>query len=427
MVLALAWLWGRFNPKVRRTLRLRAWKAHLSLRFRAGTTMEYWIHVASVGELEYAIPLIEELQRRGKGVLVSYYSISAKTRVEALPEQYRNICLVVPLPHDGLGLMKDFVHLLHQQGVRTLLLMKYELWPGMLWECQARRIRVVLVNAIRPGAFHRRLIHKIYAIYMGYASEAVGLHHPRISIIGDTRVDRVLERVGGAAGVLEQKLGHAAVEMKAQPLFVIGSLWPTDYDVLRATLQETVVMRKNWGIAVVPHEIDSGLDLKVAHDLLRMGYAVTYMDAAGSRVFPTEDTARYQGPRAWVVNRTGILAELYSLAVCAYVGGGFNENVHSVWEPALSGAWTACGPKRGKSPESFELEAAGALTVLQDSTQAWGWLEQRMAQGRASTLFTDGLSRRHRGAAKKVIEKLEVGDEFKRVTSGAATVASRTT
>jgi 3-deoxy-D-manno-octulosonic-acid transferase len=72
LVLALAWTWGRFNPKMRRTLRLRAWKSHLSLRFRAGITMEYWIHVASVGELEYAIPIIEDLQRRGKGVLVSY-------------------------------------------------------------------------------------------------------------------------------------------------------------------------------------------------------------------------------------------------------------------------------------------------------------------------------------------------------------------
>src|SRR5579871_6605160 len=156
VVYAVAFLVGLAKPKVRDTLRLRAWKDFLSLRFNAGQPIEYWVHVASAGELEYAIPILKELETRGKRVLVTYYSISARSAVEGLPKTLKNVSLVVPLPHDGLGLMAEFVALVHKQGVRRLLLMKYELWPGLLWECNKQGIRVILVNALRPSWFHRR-------------------------------------------------------------------------------------------------------------------------------------------------------------------------------------------------------------------------------------------------------------------------------
>src|SRR6266478_3949472 len=81
---------GIVNKKVRETLKLRSWKDFLSLRFNAGQPIEYWIHVASHGELEYAIPLLRELERREKRVLVTYYSISAKVPVEQLPNMFRS-------------------------------------------------------------------------------------------------------------------------------------------------------------------------------------------------------------------------------------------------------------------------------------------------------------------------------------------------
>ena len=137
LLYSLASLLGMVRPKVRDTLRLRSWKYFLSLRFNAGQPIEYWIHVASYGELEYAIPVLRELEARGKRVLVTYYSISAKVPVEALPKSFKNVSLVVPLPHDGLGLMREFVALVRRQGVSRLLLMKYELWPGLLWRASA--------------------------------------------------------------------------------------------------------------------------------------------------------------------------------------------------------------------------------------------------------------------------------------------------
>ena len=120
LLYSLARLVGMAKPKVRETLRLRAWKDFLSLRFNVGQPIEYWVHVASHGELEYAIPILRELERRGKRVLITYYSISAKGPVEQLPQTFQNVSLVVPLPHDGLGLMKEFVSLARRQGVCRL-------------------------------------------------------------------------------------------------------------------------------------------------------------------------------------------------------------------------------------------------------------------------------------------------------------------
>ena len=189
-VYSLALVFGLFRPKVRDTLRLRSWKDFLSLRFNAGQPIEYWLHVASQGELEYAIPILRELEVKKKKIIVTYYSISAKNAVEQLPEQFKSVSLVVPLPHDGLGLMREFVALVRAQGVRHLLLLKYELWPGLLWECNRQKIKVFLVDALKPGWFHRRLLHKLDGIFSGYTDEIKTVSHGNIQVVGDTRVER---------------------------------------------------------------------------------------------------------------------------------------------------------------------------------------------------------------------------------------------
>src|SRR5690606_17853296 len=71
-----------------------------------------------------------------------------------------------------------------------------------------------------------------------------------------------------------------------------------------------------------------------------------------------------------VVDRTGVLADLYVIASWAYVGGGFgNAGLHSVVEPAAIGVPTAFGPRVGNALEAVELAATGGGVVV-DSVEA---------------------------------------------------------
>lgn len=403
---AVATLVALAKPKIRETLRLRSWKDFLSLRFNAGQPIEYWVHVASHGELEYAIPLLEELERRQKRVLVTYYSISAKGPVEQLHLTFKNVSLVVPLPHDGLGLMREFVALVKKQGVSCLLLMKYELWPGLLWECNAQGIKVILANALRPSWFHRRLLHKLDGIFSGYAFEVDAIQHRYVHVSGDTRVERVLRRMDSG----ERKLDSVITPklrgvLRARPVLVGGSLWPPDTRLVAAGLR-TLASRgvKLSHLIWVPHELDR-LEARAASETFEaLGYRVIEL---GSRE-EEEMQASVEGlPIAVIVMKKGILAELYQLGQCAFVGGGFGSGVHSVWEPAIAGAAVACGPRTKRSPESFELKSRGLLEEIADEAEMAAWLERclcaRRLQIGAISPIQDVVSR-HIGASKRILE-----------------------
>jgi 3-deoxy-D-manno-octulosonic-acid transferase len=80
-----------------------------------------------------------------------------------------------------------------------------------------------------------------------------------------------------------------------------------------------------------------------------------------------------------VVDRFGILGDLYAIADVAYVGGGFHSaGLHSVLEPAAFGAPVLFGPRHEKSRDARKLIEAGggaAVTGVADlSLRLSDWL-----------------------------------------------------
>ena len=63
-----------------------------------------------------------------------------------------------------------------------------------------------------------------------------------------------------------------------------------------------------------------------------------------------------------IIDKIGILLELYKYADIAYVGGGFGKGVHSVTEPAGYGVPIFCGNLHYKNSEDARrLEKLGGL------------------------------------------------------------------
>lgn len=417
----LFFLISLFHKKTHLTFRLRSWKNFLSLKFNPQDPIEYWIHVASYGELEYAIPLIQELDRKKKKVLITYYSISAQSPVEKLNEIYSNVSLVAPLPHDGLGLMKEFVQLLRQQGVQKLLLMKYELWPSLLWECNAQGIGVFLIDAVKPGWFHRLLIHKLQGIFSGYASEMEGVQHPYIQVTGDTRVERVYERVRK----WEEKSKSPISFNDGKKTMILGSVWPRDnqllFDGLRKLKHE---FELDMNIFWVPHEFSNKELHKSKKRFQELGYKNVFsfhendigkeeqknkIDAFVRLLSKKRDASQHPvKPFVALVHLKGILAEIYSFGQLAYVGGGFGKGVHSVLEPALFSALVGCGPRIERSPESKELIQYERLTVISNGEEFKNWiLQNKMQSKKRNDHWMETLLNHHLNASQRILTACE--------------------
>jgi 3-deoxy-D-manno-octulosonic-acid transferase len=93
-------------------------------------------------------------------------------------------------------------------------------------------------------------------------------------------------------------------------------------------------------------------------------------------------------PDVLVIDRVGVLGELYAVATCAYVGGAFHAaGLHSVLEPAACGAPVVVGPRYENSADAQALlRAEGAATVADPAALAAvlvRWLGDRPERDRA--------------------------------------------
>jgi len=99
-----------------------------------------------------------------------------------------------------------------------------------------------------------------------------------------------------------------------------------------------------------------------------------------------------------LVDRVGVLGDLYALATVAYVGGGFHSaGLHSVLEPAAFGAPVLFGPRFDNSRDAALLiDAGGGASVDTDARlaeQLRNWLTDDAARTSAGT------------AARRLVEK----------------------
>src|SRR5690242_12036513 len=106
-----------------------------------------------------------------------------------------------------------------------------------------------------------------------------------------------------------------------------------------------------------------------------------------------------------LVDRVGVLGDLYALADIAFVGGGFHAaGLHSVLEPAAFGVPVLFGPRYGQSRDAGLLVERGGgasgsdTSALAATLRAWieGEPMRRGAGERARKMVQSGL-----GAARR--------------------------
>jgi hypothetical protein len=93
--------------------------------------------------------------------------------------------------------------------------------------------------------------------------------------------------------------------------------------------------------------------------------------------------------RLILVDRTGFLAELYSLADAAIVGGGFDGQIHNTLEPAAHPVPVLVGHHLERSPEAEALVREGAARAFSSAEPLFQFLGGCVRVGEATG--TEGL------------------------------------
>ncbi len=316
--------------------------------FQALSSRPLWIH-ASSGEIEYAKSVVRAVKEQHPQIpiLVTYFSPSAKRLIQKFP----GIDLAMALPWDTafeIGRFLDFYK------PRACLIARTDVWPEMARQLRKRKIPSALFaatlvkNSSRTGllasSLSRIALNSLSIVFCVSPEDQENFQElgvrTDLQVAGDTRFDQVLHRLTHPSPVKNELRPRPET---ANPIFVCGSTWPADEEILFEAFRAW--FDKGGRVILAPHEVNDERIQSLQKTIAARGWSVqTYREAS------------LWNSQILLVNQVGCLQELYTWGHLAFVGGSFKDKVHSVMEPLCAGLPVCVGPHHGNNREALQFQ-----------------------------------------------------------------------
>lgn len=321
-----------------------------------------WMHAASVGEGLMAAPVLALVRRAlpRAQLVYTYFSPSAEAFADRVTADLADY-----LPFDSAHAAGEAMDALRPT---VLAFVRGDVWPLLTATAAARGVRLALLSASVPERSRRvsrlgsLVTRDAYAALdlAGAASAEdaallvrAGTRADRVRVTGDTRYDQAWER----AHTAPRNADIVARLRSGRPTVVAGSTWPGDERALLPAWERVRSSVPNARLVIAPHEPRASQLAHVERWSASRGLRAARIDAADAG---DADVV--------LVDRMGILADLYALATAAYVGGGFHAaGLHSLVEPAVLRVPTVIGPQRAASRDARLMLAAGGVIGIADA------------------------------------------------------------
>lgn len=363
LAMSLFWLLRFFNQKVHEGFVLRQNQPWLQKKL-SGEVL--WIHCAS-GEIEYAKPVIRELKNQNpkQKILVTYFSPSVVGNLSREPL----IDFFCPLPWDSPLCLKEFIQF-HKP--RALLIARTDLWPEVLFQCRRLGVKTILFSSTfkeKISIFQRAYLSVVLPIldfiFVVSPEDLKNLKtltsSTHAEVLGDTRYDQCIFRLSQPSRFKQELLPLNFIK----PILVAGSTWPEDEKVLLDFFEST---QNKVNLILVPHEPNQEHLAELSASLNSKQIKFIFYSQAQS----------WNEGEVLIVDEIGLLANTYSFAQFAFVGGSFKKSVHSVMEPLAAGLQVYVGPYHQNNREALFFKQVAidkTFPVIEINTAA-DWKEK---------------------------------------------------
>ena len=352
-----------FNEKVRKMWRGER-EAVRVIRERIDPSASYvWFHAASLGEFEQGRPLMEQLRREHPEykILLTFFSPSGYE----VRKHYEGADIICYLPLDTPTNARRFL-----RTIRPVMafFIKYEFWYNYLHILKHRNVPVYSVSSIfRPGQIFFKWYGREYAhvlkcfthfFVQNQASKdllaRIGITD--VSIVGDTRFDRVLQIKEAA-----KRLPLVETFVKGREnVFVAGSSWPPDEDIFIPYFNQ----HPDWKLIIAPHVIGEDHLQQIEKQLegrkvVRYTRALEQLHLSGSAEADRAIDQAVSEADVLIIDCFGLLSSIYHYGTVAYVGGGFGVGIHNLLEAAVWSIPVLFGPNNQNFQEAQGLKQCG--------------------------------------------------------------------
>jgi len=368
-----------------------------------------WVHAPSVGEGLQAKPVLEALRAEAPSWQLAYtfFSPSAERLARTLPA---DVADYLPLDRPV-----DVAAVLDALKPTALVFSKLDVWPELTLAAARRGVKLGLISATVAPTSSRlrwptrgwaepayRALDRIGTISEadGRRLEQLGARRSALQVTGDTRYDSVAERAERFDRTRDP-FARLAIAPAGTFTIVAGSTWPADEAVVLPAFVDLVAQVPSARLVLAPHEPNPDHLAGITQLAAKLGLP---------RPVRLSQVEHASAAPVIVVDRVGILADLYALADVAFVGGGFHRaGLHSVLEPAVFGVPVAVGPHWQMSRDAtLLLERGGAIALASDGRHAlhsqWLVWHHDPATRKKAGDAGKKLVREGRGAAERTTE-----------------------
>jgi 3-deoxy-D-manno-octulosonic-acid transferase len=405
VIAAPYYLWkGRGSGRYLSTFAERMGRLPASLN--PGHDRSLWIHAVSVGEVLAARSLVGPLKERFPGHRL-FVSTTTITGNAVARKSLRGVDGFLFAPFDFPGRVRKALDVLNPD---LLMLVETEIWPNLIHDARRRGTRVAIVNGRlsersfsgyrRVRALLRRVLSEVDLFLMQGEDHArrvreLGASPERVRVLGNLKFDAL-----DAASVSDD-LARLLQSVPGGPLWVAGSTMPGEEEMVLAALRRIRERVPETALILAPRHPE------------RFDAVPALVEAAGFRCLRR---TRLE-PGAWrngsvvLLDTLGELAQVYSLASVAFVGGSLvPTGGHNILEPAVCGKAVIVGPHMENFREiADQFRAEDALVQVrsaEDLAPAVIGLIADEPRRRAIGARARDLVHRNRGAVRLTVDAL---------------------
>ena len=322
------------------------------------------VHAASVGEVIALKPFITQLitEYPNENITVTTFTPTGSAQVTKLFGKQVQHCY---LPLDNIVSTQLFLRRLKPQA---MIFMETELWPNLIAQCQAKNIKLMLVNgrlsdnSMRSYQKLNWLITPAIQRFDSILTQsqvnqdnylAMGANTERCQLSGNLKFDMSLnDDVAAKQAELENLI------TEQRNVWLIASTHPGDEALALAAFEQVKQQDQTALLIIVPRHPE------------RFEQVVKLAQDAGNKVLKrshkhpvTRDT------NIWVIDTLGELLPACALADVVTMGGSFNEiGGHNPLEPALFQKPVIVGPNMSNFKEILgQLISAQAIVQIAEN------------------------------------------------------------
>ena len=386
-------IWKRFFPPVENPL--------------PGSGPIVWVHAVSVGEVHAVAPVVKRLQElfpKLRFIISTTTQTGQSTAKKVLPHAAAHLFM----PFDCACSVRRALRLGHPALV---IFSEGDLWPCFMNEVRKGGAQLVVVNGKISSRTARRLqrwpfigrwLYSYIDLFcfqsqeMANRARAIGIPEASIHVTGSTKADVSVALLSdGKKAALRSSLGLSTAER----IIVLGSTHEGEEEGLVERIEPIIRARPGVRLLVVPRHPE------------RFGAVFDQLKKSSASVV---QLSTYNGSDSWkimVVDRLGLLTQLYQIADLAIVCGSFVERIggHNILEPAVVGVPTIVGPYMHSQQMLFDSAVAASavaqvtletlprtVSELMDSQDAW------TSASTAAATWAESL----RGATERTVKLL---------------------